>query len=181
MLNNSELCVFLKYFFTSLLVLPFTIQIKSGTVSALDVTFEATHSGKNKNNVVYVSESMEKDSKSWMFPFCKPLIKNHDMHEEPIGRVVDATFSQSDFAEDRDTINVTFRVSDEDAMKKLEEIANELEKNDLDLDSSVSKFEEGMKLSKQCSKMLEDAEKKITMLIDTDGEVKEKDFIPTEE
>lgn len=93
-------------------------DVKSGTVSALDVTFEATHSGKNKNNVVYVSESMEKDSKSWMFPFCKPLIKNHDMHEEPIGRVVDATFSQSDFAEDRDTINVTFRVSDEDAMKK---------------------------------------------------------------
>lgn len=93
-------------------------DVKSGNVSALDVTFEATHSGKNKNNVIYVSESMEKDSKSWMYPFRKPLIKNHDMHEEPIGRVVDATFGQSEFAEDRDTINVTFRVSDEDAMKK---------------------------------------------------------------
>ena len=38
-----------------------------------------------------------------------------------------------------------------------------------------------MEISKKCAKMLEDAEKKITMLIDTDGEVKEKDFIPTEE
>ena len=37
----------------------------------------------------------------------------------------------------------------EEAMKKLEEIATELEKNDLDLDSSVAKLEEGMKLSKQ--------------------------------
>ena len=64
----------------------------------------------------------------------------------------------------------------EDAMKKLEEIASELEKNDLDLDTSVSKFEEGMKLSKQCSKMLEDAEKRISILIKTDEGISEEDF-----
>lgn len=64
----------------------------------------------------------------------------------------------------------------EDAMKKLEEIANELEKNDLDLDSSVLKFEEGMKLSKQCSKILEEAEKKISILIKTDEGLVEEDF-----
>ena len=69
----------------------------------------------------------------------------------------------------------------EDNMKKLEQIANELEKDNLSLDESTKKFEEGMEISKKCAKMLEDAEKKITMLIDTDGEVKEKDFIPTEE
>ena len=57
--------------------------------------------------------------------------------------------------------NVNF----EEAMKKLEEIATELEKNDLDLDTSVTKFEEGMKLSRQCSKMLEDAEKRIYLMI----------------
>ena len=60
----------------------------------------------------------------------------------------------------------------EDAMKKLEEIANELEKDNLDLDTSVKKFEEGMKLSQKCNKKLEEAEKKITILIN--GE--EKDF-----
>ena len=53
----------------------------------------------------------------------------------------------------------------EDAMKQLEEIAAELEKNDLDLDKAVEKFEAGMKLSKQCSDILESAEKKITILI----------------
>ena len=47
----------------------------------------------------------------------------------------------------------------EDTMKKLENIANELEKGDLDLDTSVSKFEEGMKLSKKCNEILENAEK----------------------
>lgn len=70
----------------------------------------------------------------------------------------------------------------EENMKKLEEIAVELEKGDLDLDSSVSKFEEGMKLSKQCSQMLEKAEKKITMLIKgEDGELAEENFNANEE
>lgn len=64
----------------------------------------------------------------------------------------------------------------EDSMKRLEEIAAELEKNDLDLDSSVSKFEEGMKLSKQCSKMLEDAEKRISILINNEEGLVEEDF-----
>lgn len=64
----------------------------------------------------------------------------------------------------------------EDSMKKLEEIAAELEKNDLNLDSSVSKFEEGMKLSKQCSKMLEDAEKRISILINNEDGLVEEDF-----
>ncbi len=70
----------------------------------------------------------------------------------------------------------------EDNMKKLEEIATELEKGDLDLDTSVSKFEEGMKLSKECSEMLEKAEKKITMLIKgEDGELAEEKFVQNED
>lgn len=74
--------------------------------------------------------------------------------------------------------NVNF----EDNMKQLEQIAGELEKGDLDLDASVKKFEEGMKISKECSEMLERAEKKITMLIkDNNGEMIEKNFVQEEE
>ena len=70
----------------------------------------------------------------------------------------------------------------EENMKKLEQIATELEKGDLDLDSSVAKFEEGMKLSKKCNEMLEKAEKKITMLIKGEnGELAEKNFVQNEE
>ncbi len=70
----------------------------------------------------------------------------------------------------------------EDKMKKLEEIANELEKGNLNLDDSVSKFEEGMKLSKECSKILEEAEKKITILIkDEDNNLTEEKFVQNEE
>ena len=64
----------------------------------------------------------------------------------------------------------------EESMKKLESIVTELETSNLSLDESVSKFEEGMKLSKQCNKMLEEAEKKITILLENDGELKEENF-----
>lgn len=65
-------------------------------------------------------------------------------------------------------------------MSDLENIVTELEKGDLNLDESISKFEEGIKISKQCNKILEDAEKKITILLEKDGEVKEEKFVSEE-
>ena len=64
----------------------------------------------------------------------------------------------------------------EEIMKKLEVIANELENGNLNLEESIKKFEEGIKLSKKCSDILEKAEKKITILINNQDELKEEDF-----
>lgn len=68
------------------------------------------------------------------------------------------------------------KVNFEETIKKLETIANELEKGNLSLDETIEKFEEGIKLSNQCTKMLEEAEKKITILIKKDDEIKEENF-----
>ena len=68
-------------------------------------------------------------------------------------------------------------VNFEETMKKLEEIATELEKGDLGLDDSVKKFEEGMDLSKTASQILSQAEKRINILINEDGELVEKNFV----
>ena len=64
----------------------------------------------------------------------------------------------------------------EESMKKLEAIVTELENGNLNLDESVNKFEEGMKIAKQCNTILESAEKKITILLEKDGELKEEEF-----
>ncbi len=64
----------------------------------------------------------------------------------------------------------------EDSMKNLERIATELENGNLSLDESVKKFEEGMKLAKQCNDILEQAEKKITILLEKNGELEEQNF-----
>ncbi len=64
----------------------------------------------------------------------------------------------------------------EEAMKKLEKIVTELESENFNLDESVLKFEEGIRIAKQCNNMLENAEKKITILLEKDGELKENNF-----
>jgi len=64
----------------------------------------------------------------------------------------------------------------EESMEKLEQIASDLENGDLNLEESLAKFEEGMKLSKKCNEIIENAEKKITILLQKDGEMVEEDF-----
>ena len=65
----------------------------------------------------------------------------------------------------------------EEMMESLENIAKELESGNLSLDESVKKFEEGMEISKKCSKILENAEKKISILIkDSEGKIIEENF-----
>ena len=62
-------------------------------------------------------------------------------------------------------------------MIKLEAIVTELEKGELSLDDSVKKFEEGINISKECNKILESAEKKISILLENNGELEEEDFV----
>ena len=61
----------------------------------------------------------------------------------------------------------------EKSMENLENIVTELEKGELNLDESVKKFEEGMKIAKQCNNILENAEKKITILLEKNGDFEE--------
>ncbi len=65
-------------------------------------------------------------------------------------------------------------------MEKLEEITTMLEKEQLSLDDSVKLFEEGMAISKQCNEKLENAEKRISILIQKDDEIKEENFVTEE-
>lgn len=65
----------------------------------------------------------------------------------------------------------------EDAIKKLEKIVEELEVGDISLDKSLEKFQEGIELSSFCLKKLEDAEKKITILLEeNNGTIKSQSF-----
>ncbi|MEK7286386.1 MAG: exodeoxyribonuclease VII small subunit [Nitrospirota bacterium] len=50
------------------------------------------------------------------------------------------------------------------ALSKLEEIVQKLESGDLSLEDSLKVFEEGVTLSRNCAKILHDAEKRVTRL-----------------
>ena len=58
----------------------------------------------------------------------------------------------------------------EDSLAKLEGIVDALEDDDVSLEESVKKFEEGIKLVKDCQKQLQEAELKVNKLMG-DGEI----------
>lgn len=53
----------------------------------------------------------------------------------------------------------------EEVLKKLEKIVEDLEKGDLSLDEALKKYQEGIELSRLCSQRLENAKKKIDVLV----------------
>ena len=68
-------------------------------------------------------------------------------------------------------------LSFEEKLKQLEAVVQELESGKLNLDESVKTFEKGMQLSKECNEMLQNAEKKINILINKDDGLEEEPFV----
>ena len=71
----------------------------------------------------------------------------------------------------------TDKMSFEQAMTELEEIVGMLEKGDLSLDESIDYFQKGVELSQFCNKRLNEAERKIVMLVEKqNGELTEEEM-----
>lgn len=65
----------------------------------------------------------------------------------------------------------------EAAMARLEEIVGQLERGDPPLEQSMALFEEGAKLLRECTKQLDEAEQKVTLLTaGEDGAPQEQPF-----
>jgi exodeoxyribonuclease VII small subunit len=70
----------------------------------------------------------------------------------------------------------------ETALTRLEEIVQELEKGELPLEQSLKLFEEGVKLARICMSRLEDAERKVEILLkDKAGNLIKQPFAEDEE
>lgn len=73
-------------------------------------------------------------------------------------------------------------LSFEDALKRLEGIAREIEEGKIGLEESITRYEEGMKLVKQCRDILARAEQKIQKLQPTpSGDLEAKPFAAPDE
>ena len=69
----------------------------------------------------------------------------------------------------------------EESLAELEKIASKLEGGDLGLDEAIKEFEKWIKLSKECSEKLDQAEKKINILVQGEnGELEEENFVAEE-
>ena len=67
----------------------------------------------------------------------------------------------------------------ERSLARLEEVVKRLESTDLALDEAMKLFEEGVKLSRDCQRQLEEAEGKVEILLrKADGKVVAQPFEP---
>ena len=60
----------------------------------------------------------------------------------------------------------------EEAMKRLNVISEQLERDDVPLDEAMTLFEEGLELSKKCQLVLDDYEVRVNELVKKHKEVK---------
>jgi len=66
----------------------------------------------------------------------------------------------------------------EDCLARLEQIVSALEAGNLPLEESLKVFEEGVTLARHCSRYLDDAERRIELLVkDESGGVTGKPFV----
>ncbi|WP_219836448.1 exodeoxyribonuclease VII small subunit [Paenibacillus sp. R14(2021)] len=72
-------------------------------------------------------------------------------------------------------------ISFEAAMERLEGIVSKLESGDVPLETAIELFQEGMKLSQLCGSKLEQVERKIEVLIETENGLHRKPFAPANE
>jgi exodeoxyribonuclease VII small subunit len=64
----------------------------------------------------------------------------------------------------------------EDALRELEDIVKRLESGDLPLEESLKIFEEGVTLSRYCVRKLEEAEKRVSILMKGEGGITREPF-----
>lgn len=64
----------------------------------------------------------------------------------------------------------------EKSIEKLETIVKSLERGDLSLEDSIKAFEEGVQLASFCGKTLDEAQKKVEILLSKNGEQVKEPF-----
>ncbi len=69
----------------------------------------------------------------------------------------------------------------EEALAKLEEIVRKMEQGELTLDESLASFEEGIRLARLCARKLDEAERRIEILLKKEGDLEVKPYNPEPE
>ena len=64
----------------------------------------------------------------------------------------------------------------EEALEKLEEIVKRMEAGEMTLEESLKAFEEGIKLARLCAKKLDEADRRVELLLRQEGELVTKPF-----
>lgn len=83
----------------------------------LIVEIASIHEGLTANFNYYTAQALEEAVETWVKPYPKPIIMNHDMTSEPIGRVITAKYDQE--ADGTPYIRLQVAITDPVAIEKV--------------------------------------------------------------
>jgi hypothetical protein len=89
----------------------------SPATKAFNVRINAIHAGMTKNFHTFPLEELELSVEKWTKPYGKPILKNHDIFEEPLGRIKEANVLR--FSDTDGVLSVVASVPDQDAVQKI--------------------------------------------------------------
>ena len=64
----------------------------------------------------------------------------------------------------------------EQSMTNLEQLVEQMESGELSLEKALETFEQGIQLTRQCQTMLSEAEQKVQLLIENNGNLESQSF-----
>ncbi|OQX34526.1 MAG: exodeoxyribonuclease VII small subunit [Oceanospirillales bacterium LUC14_002_19_P2] len=64
----------------------------------------------------------------------------------------------------------------EKSLSELETLVEKMESGDLTLEQSLAAFEQGIGLTRECQKALDDAEQKVRILVEKNGQLESRPF-----
>ena len=70
------------------------------------------------------------------------------------------------------------KIDFEASMGKLEQLIEQMEEGELSLEESLQAFEQGVKLTRACQAALQEAEQKVQLLMEQNGEISTEPFEP---
>ena len=68
------------------------------------------------------------------------------------------------------------KIDFEAALGQLEKLVEQMEDGELSLEDSLTTFESGIKLARDCQQALQDAEQKVQLLMEQNGELSSEPF-----
>ena len=72
------------------------------------------------------------------------------------------------------------KIDFEASLGKLEQLVDQMEEGELSLEDSLKAFEDGVKLTRECQQALVEAEQKINLLMEKNGELVSEPYEPEE-
>jgi hypothetical protein len=96
----------------------------------LKVTFNLSSSGRRINNRIYTPKGQQAGIPSWTTPYAKPIIRNHDRNEDPMGRFMSVDYRYIDekalgfFKTGRDFMMVKDALDSDDPKKIYKTLSN---------------------------------------------------------